>query len=555
MTRIAEPLVADARTHGLAGDAITDDRPALAALVDSLGAAYAEDGQPRTIVCPAGAYAIHDEGIRWRSGVSLIGAGPGATRFLLANPSRPTGPTPLAVFTTREHGAGRDNHLADCTFAHFEIDGSGVTLPAYDVAAKGLFLQYVLRGRFHDLYIHDTGATGFGCDFLQDTVVDAVRAVRCGRLNNGEEEGGAGIGIGIGGWGDTERLAVTACTTVGNGTSGIFFELQKWHWTPPRGIRVVGCHAEGNRFGISDWGADGLVVSACTMTANHQAGFDVSALGTSSVAGRGGIATGCVIDGNVWDGVAIGNTPGPYTVEGNRISRNGRYGYWQHNLGPSVRGVPPLPGDADHSCADITVTGNDIWGNALDGVFVDSPVVDACIAGNRVRGNGRQVSPASTGGGASVVYERLSVRDASAGWVPDGQAGKMVAAGSQRAVVVANTATELVLAPVRPGAATAWPEATPRQGTAYRLPDAPPVRAGITLGARTDTPTIRDNRVWDRGGHRTQTHGLRTTAHGTCMSPRVHDNDLEGNTVAATAFTTPPAGGVWYRNLGLDPPS
>lgn len=193
---------------------------------------------------------------------------------------------PLATFTTRDHGAGRDNHIADCTFAHFEIDGSGVTLPAYDVNAKGLFLQYVLRGRFHDLYIHDTGATGFGCDFLQDTVVDGVLAVHCGRLNNGEEMGGAGIGIGIGGWGDTERLTITGCSTVGNGTNGIFVELQKRRWTPPRGIRIIGCHAQGNRFGISDWGADGLIVSACTMTANHQAGYDVSALGTSSVAGR-----------------------------------------------------------------------------------------------------------------------------------------------------------------------------------------------------------------------------------------------------------------------------
>jgi hypothetical protein len=185
--RTADPLVYDAHAHGLAGDGTTNDQPALAALVDTLGAAYAADGQQRTILCPAGTYSIQDEGVRWRTGVSLIGSGPAATRFVLSNPRQPTSPTPLACFTTREHDAGRDNHIADCTFAHFEIDGSGVTLPEYDVNAKGLFLQYVLRGRFHDLYIHDTGATGFGCDFLQDTVVDDVLAVHCGRLNNGEE--------------------------------------------------------------------------------------------------------------------------------------------------------------------------------------------------------------------------------------------------------------------------------------------------------------------------------------------------------------------------------
>ncbi|WP_327011753.1 right-handed parallel beta-helix repeat-containing protein [Dactylosporangium sp. NBC_01737] len=558
--RTADPLVYDAHAHGLAGNGTTNDQPALAALVESLGAAYAADGRPRTIRCPAGTYSIQDEGVRWRNGVSLIGAGAAATCFTLSNPERPTAPTPLATFTTRDHGAGRDNHIADCTFAHFEIDGSGVTLPAYDVNAKGLFLQYVLRGRFHDLYIHDTGATGFGCDFLQDTVVDGVLAVHCGRLNNGEEMGGAGIGIGIGGWGDTERLTITGCSTVGNGTNGIFVELQKRRWTPPRGIRIIGCHAQGNRFGISDWGADGLIVSACTMTANHQAGYDVSALGTSSVAGRGGIVTGCVIDGNVWDGVAIGNTTGPYTVDGNRISRNGRYGYWQHSLGPSgladradALGVARLAGSAEHPAADIAVTGNDIWGNALDGVLIDSPVLDVCVAGNRVRSNGLQAAPGSDGGGATVSYTRLTMRDTAAKWLPDGHTGKMVAAGGQQAIVVANTATELILAPVRPGAATAWPEGTPPRETRYRLPDAPSVRAGITLAAAALAPTVRDNRAWDRGPHPTQTHGLRITGDGTCEAGRVHGNDLADNAVAPTAFDTAPVGGCWYHNLGIDP--
>ena len=46
------------------------------------------------------------------------------------------------------------------------------------------------------------------------------------------------------------------------------------------------------------------------MIGNHQAGYDVSALGTTSIAGRGGIVTGCIIEDNVWDGAAVGNTPG-----------------------------------------------------------------------------------------------------------------------------------------------------------------------------------------------------------------------------------------------------
>jgi parallel beta-helix repeat protein len=538
----ADPYFYNALEHGLAGNGVTNDQPALQELVNALGAAYAADGQPRTIYCPSGVYSIRDEGTIWRNGVSLIGAGPAATRFALANPGNITSPTPLAYFTMLEHGASRDNHIAECTFARFEIDGSGIILPAYDVLAKGLGLQYVLRGHFHDLYIHDTPATGFGCDYLQDTFVEDLLVIHCGRLENGEQMGGAGIGIGIGGWGGTERCTITACTTVGNGTNGIFLELQDRDWTPPRGIRVVGCHSEGNRFGISDWGADGLIVSACTMIANHQAGYDVSSLGTTSIAGRGGIVTGCVIEDNVWDGAAIGNSPGPYTFHGNRISRNGRYGYWQHNLA----------GGTQEPAANMIIDDNEFWDNALEGILIDSSLADPSLAGNRVRNNGRRVEPGSSGGGETVSYTPLSLTDIAADWVPDGHRGKWIAAGAQQAIVMDNSATKLVLAPVRPGATTAWPEGTPPPGAPYRLPDSPATRAGITVAAATYHPTIHNNRDWDSQPRKTQTHGLWITNSGTCEEGWVHDNELEGNGVVPTRFDSAPSGGCWYHNHGLD---
>ncbi|MGC9666120.1 right-handed parallel beta-helix repeat-containing protein [Planosporangium sp. 12N6] len=537
-----DPFVYQAREHGLAGDGITNDQPALQQLVDRLGAAYANDHQPRTIYCPSGVYSIRDEGTVWRSGVSLIGAGPAATRFALSNPGNVTSPTPLAYFTALQHGASRDNHLADCTFARFEIDGTGVILPEYNVLAKGLGLQYVLRGRFHDLYIHDTPASGFGCDFLQDTFVDHLLVTHCGRLENYEWMGGAGLGIGIGGWGTSERLTISACTTVRNGTNGIFFELQQLDWTPPSGIRVIGCHSEGNRFGISDWGADGLVVAACTMIANHQAGYDVSSLGTTAIAGRGGIVTSCVIEDNVWDGVAVGNTPGPYTFVDNRISRNGRYGYWQHNLA----------GGAQVPAANVVIECNEFWDNALDGVLIDTSLSDSSVTDNRVRNNGRRAEPRSSGGGRTVSYTALSLVDTAADWLPDGHRGEWITAGGQQAIVMGNSATTLTLAPARPGATTAWPEGTPPPGAPYRLPDSPAVRAGITLAAPTYRPTIHTNRIWDSQPHQTQTHGLRITNSGTCESGRVYDNDLEGNGVAPVLFDTAPAGGHWYHNFGLD---
>jgi hypothetical protein len=54
------PLSVEAREHGLVGDGTTNDRPALAKLVDALGAACAADGRPRTVRVPAGRYVIRE---------------------------------------------------------------------------------------------------------------------------------------------------------------------------------------------------------------------------------------------------------------------------------------------------------------------------------------------------------------------------------------------------------------------------------------------------------------------------------------------------------------
>jgi hypothetical protein len=538
----AGPAVYDARACGLAGDGVTNDQPALQKLVNTLGDAYAADGLGRVIYCPPGRYSIRDAGTVWRSGVSLIGAGPGVTRFLLSNPGNRADPTPLAFFTTIEHGASRENHVADCTFARFEIDGSGVALPAYNVLAKGLGIQYVLRGRFRDLYIHDTAASGLGCDFLQDTTIESVTVARCGRLNPGTGIGGAGFGIGIGGWGPVERLVMSDCTAVGNGTNGFFVELQKSYWTPPRGIRIVGCHAEDNHFGISDWGADGMIVSACTMTANHVAGYDISSHGTTRVGGRNGIVSDCVIDRNVRHGLVVGNTPGRYTFRGNRISGNGCYGYWEYNVAAGDQRPAGL----------IVLDANEVWNNALDGVRTDAATVDAALVDNRVLNNGRRAEPAAAGGGRSVSYTPTSVVDTRARWLPDGHLGKRLRVGGQGAIVTGNSATELNLAPLRPGATTAWSGGTPGAGSRYSLPDAPKARAGITLDCPTNSPTIRGNRIWDSQGRKTQTYGLWITESGTCASGWVEDNDLEGNAIASARFDTAPYGGHWHDNHGID---
>ena len=141
----------------------------------------------------------------------------------------------LARFNEQLDGANVKNHLADCSFMNFEVDGSRVQLAKYDTHAKALDLQYMVRAMFRDLYIHGCAATGLGCDHLQDGTILGVIAERCGRQNGGTEPGGAGIGIGIGGWGGIERLDIIDCICTGNARHGIFVELQQgkpagWWW-------------------------------------------------------------------------------------------------------------------------------------------------------------------------------------------------------------------------------------------------------------------------------------------------------------------------------------
>jgi hypothetical protein len=57
--------------------------------------------------------------------------------------------------------------VADCTFVSFQVDGLGMQLDGHDPLAKGIGLQYVLRGRFRGIWIHATPTTGFGCDFCR----------------------------------------------------------------------------------------------------------------------------------------------------------------------------------------------------------------------------------------------------------------------------------------------------------------------------------------------------------------------------------------------------
>jgi hypothetical protein len=538
----------------MAGNGTTNDQPALAALVTYLNAAYTATGQLQTIYCPAGTYAIQNNGTVWASGVSITGDGPGITVFKLSNPVNTTNPVPFATFTVANQGASTSNYLSDCHFERFTIDGSGVSLASYTPWPKGLGMQFMVRPRFRDLIIQNCGATGLGCDHLVDAVIQNVECYGNGRLaamavtTSPVPEGGAGFGIGTGGWAGTsfaEGGDVIGCIARGNGTHGLFFESQYTVSTNPQpvGWRVIGGRYEGNQFGISDWGCNGMITVGAHLVNNLQHGFNVSgASQVTATAGINGIIDGCVIDGNGLDGICLGDT-NLYKVGGlNRISNNGRHGVHYLNVANS----------ASTAMNAMSLSDGEIWGQGRSGVYVDATLGNLHWLSNRVRNNGIAAGAAASNSGSTVTYGALSLTDTAASWTVNGHTGKTLTVGALTAVIMSNTATVLTLWPTYANGATAWgTSGTPAAGTGYSIPAAATDRAAFTINQTLNHPCIRDNRGWDDNSPRIQPYGFQVTAAGTINNADVSNNDFSGNLSGAYASAGSVSGGTWMNNQAV----
>ncbi|AHH99216.1 right-handed parallel beta-helix repeat-containing protein [Kutzneria albida] len=515
---------------GAVGDGTTDNAAAIQAAVNTapVGA---------VLYAPAGTYLLR-AGIKWKTGVSLVGDGAGKTVF------KPTNSGPLAsgfsCFYNYTDGSIW-NTLDDITFADFEIDGSGITTTSYDVGSKGINILYMRRARFLRLYVHDTLASGIGCDQLLESMIDGCVVDRAGRQNSGSQIGGAGFGIGTGAFQDMQ-LSLTNCVARDCGTHGIFFEHQ-FSGTPTlsRGIRVANCYVSGNQYGISDWGVEGLVVSGCHMIANRRHGYCVSGEGVARIAGHSGIVTGCVLDNNVLDGILIGdNATGRYSIRGNRISNNGRHGVHLVNLAQA----------GTLAALEHAISENDIWLNALDGVRIDAPLTDGHVFQNRIRSNGVQSGGGDSGTSTGITATTLT--DSTKSWLLDAHKGKTVTVGAVTATVIGNAATVLTLAPARSG--SAWSGSTPPAGAAYTLPAAASRRCGIQITAATSHLLVRWNRIHDNlnnngsyGFARRQQYALSTTSTGSLSACQIEGNDVLGNLTGTFLFDTAPTGGYYVR--------
>ena len=358
----------DVGAAGALGDGLHDDTgPVLATI------AGVRDAGGGEVVFPPGTYRLSGS-LPAYSGITYRGAG-------------------MALSTLQFHGGGYDafvdgegatgdSPMADTAWRDLGLDGSALAA----APGKGVYVQHMLHPRWERVLVQNFPSTGFGADFLADAVFAYCRAEGNGRLEEVNDPGGAGIGIGTGA-SSVEHSLVVGCRCVGNRTWGIFFELQKKS-TPRRrsvGNRVVDCYLVSNGFGVGDAGSAGLEVSGCTIARNSYEGVTVnhgSAQGLG-IPGEGGLIAENIVGGDGRHGIwldytdAEGKGPARYVVRNNIVTGSGGSGICVTGGQESVR--------------DISLIGNELVGSGGSGIDCRAGpggLRDLVVQGNRVYRNG-----------------------------------------------------------------------------------------------------------------------------------------------------------------------
>ena len=218
----SEKIYYNAKIHGAKGDGVTDDSPALNALVQTV-----HDAGGGTIWLPKGTYML-DSPIIWASNVSLRGEGIGISA-LKTRQAAGVGEGFAAIRGRKVTHFTADNPCENATFEQFSIDGSEMNITQYTSWPKGINIHFMRNSVFRDLEIRNTKATGLGIDMLENVTIDGIFLYNCGAgafVDNAEiNEGGAGIGIGT--WGmPQESFVIRNCVADGCGRYGIFLERQ-----------------------------------------------------------------------------------------------------------------------------------------------------------------------------------------------------------------------------------------------------------------------------------------------------------------------------------------
>jgi len=362
----ATSVAINALDHGVTADGVTNDAPAWNALLLAL------EGTGATITWSG--TSMLDAPIAWKKGVSLIGQGWGQS--VLAT----RGSTYFSAIEGFSPYATTASPFEDLLFKDFEVDGSGLTGTAANISGKAIFMQFLRRCQFVNLYLHDTVGTALGTDFMPDCLIHGVVVVNGGRNWTGAEGGHAGIGIGMGAWVE-ENVTISDCHTIDCGHWGIFVEWQSEQPYHSRGAKIIGCSVTGTRgSGLADIGCVDTLIQGCSSTGNGALNNVDWRDGVSILTGSVGTRVkDCTISDNVGEGILVRNDAGDgVSITGNKIVRNGRRGVTISAAAATMRGV--------------TVSGNECAENNYDGINIGASsgsLPGLTVTGNRCHNNGK----------------------------------------------------------------------------------------------------------------------------------------------------------------------
>ncbi len=369
----------------------TDDTTAIQAAIT---AATAAGGG--LIVLPTGIFVITY--LTWASKVSMTGNGWGKSILKFIS----TADMNKAVILGTSGSATVP--YTDCQFTNFEVDAAAATMAVPSFAGKAFFIQYMVRGLFQNLYVHDSPATGLGIDFLQNTTIDSCVVENCGRLN--PPTGGAGIGIGIGATGTfPERVNIIGNTVLGGKSYCIFFETQTGAVITAANIvgSVVGNNVvmgTNTLYGIGDTGCtDFLCVGNNVRGVNgNGVGITVKTGTLLGFAGIRGIISSNIVNGLIsGNGISIdytnGGDPGQYcgyVVEGNTVE--------------SCSNGILIFCHASTTMDSLNISDNNVRNNNSAGIVStgNGGVKDLVIKGNICANNGKTTGTTSNRAGISL---------------------------------------------------------------------------------------------------------------------------------------------------------
>lgn len=368
----------NARNSGALGDGVTDDAPAINALIQRLS-----DEGGGTIYLPAGTYML-DSSLLWESNISLLGDGIGRT--ILKPRKVDADADNFSAIVNKSHTYS--DPVVNCTFREFTIDGEEHVVGTYDSSAKGIFILYMKDCTFEDLCINNTGATGLGIDFLQNVTISRVRCYNCGRAyvvtTNEYVVGGAGIGVATMGM-PVESCVISDCITEGCGNYGIFVECTNQtrlyvdddgNMATDAQYTIANCQClNGRNYGIVVKGTHGVVVANNICRGNARDGLAV--LVRTGAHSKDVVFSGNISVENGGNGFRIDDS----TNNSRDIKITGNYAARNEGSGFKIYG--------DSTVKNLQINDNIFADNGECGVYIydSNGLTDAVISGNLVSGN------------------------------------------------------------------------------------------------------------------------------------------------------------------------